>query len=198
MKLCDTDSTEVAEEEHLALLEEVQVKTRLRQDLVARPSPKEELVPRPTSMDEGVIVVVKGELDKLELKVEVGEEMVEVREDLGEYMVDPLDGENPEDGGDHGDGGGGDQEEAGDEGGSEEQGTPKAAVKWSFKKWCWEEVEVEAEVRVRRRGRPAKGCGRCQACLAQDCGLCRCCLDRPSRGGRGTMKQKCERRKCRF
>jgi len=139
---------------------------------------------------------VKAGLDKLVLKLEVEEDMVEVKEDMGEDVVDWGDPVNE---GDQGDVGDGDdesnlEEEVGDEGGGEEPETPKATVKWSYKKWCWEEVGVEAEVRV--TGRQAKGCGRCPACLAEDCGLCKHCRDKPSRGGRGTIRQKCQRRRC--
>jgi len=38
----------------------------------------------------------------------------------------------------------------------------------------------------------------CLGCPAPECGECKHCLDKPSRGGRGTLKQKCILRKCRL
>jgi len=57
LKLCDAAGTEVVKEEHLALLEEVQVTMMHKQDVVARPSPLEEMGPRPSSMEEVVMVM---------------------------------------------------------------------------------------------------------------------------------------------
>ena len=49
---------------------------------------------------------------------------------------------------------------------------------------------------VKRKGRAPSGCGVCPACTAEDCGACRHCLDKPSRGGKGRLRQKCVKRKC--
>ena len=46
--------------------------------------------------------------------------------------------------------------------------------------------------------RRVSGCGLCSACRAAECGTCRFCLDRPGRGGRGTLRQKCLLRFCRL
>ena len=44
--------------------------------------------------------------------------------------------------------------------------------------------------------RRARGCGVCSACRAPECAACRYCLDRPRRGGRGSLRQRCIQRVC--
>ena len=39
-------------------------------------------------------------------------------------------------------------------------------------------------------------CGQCAGCHAINCGTCRFCKDMPQFGGRGIMRQSCEKRKC--
>ena len=40
-------------------------------------------------------------------------------------------------------------------------------------------------------------CGKCGPCLlTQDCGECDYCLDKPKRGGAGTLRRKCKFRTC--
>ena len=45
-------------------------------------------------------------------------------------------------------------------------------------------------------GSKRRRCGACAGCLAENCGSCKYCLDMPKFGGRGVMRQTCEKRAC--
>jgi len=45
-------------------------------------------------------------------------------------------------------------------------------------------------------GSKRRRCGVCAGCLAENCGACKYCLDMPKFGGRGVMRQTCEKRAC--
>jgi hypothetical protein len=44
--------------------------------------------------------------------------------------------------------------------------------------------------------RKRKRCGECAGCAGIECGQCRFCLDKPKFGGKSTLKQCCELKKC--
>ena len=58
--------------------------------------------------------------------------------------------------------------------------------------------KVKGRSREAAAARRVSGCGLCSACRAAECGACRFCLDRPGRGGMGTLRQKCLQRVCRL
>ena len=55
---------------------------------------------------------------------------------------------------------------------------------------------VVQKLALRRKRKCKVGPG-CLGCLTPECLICRFCLDRPSRGGSFTLRQKCEQRTCR-
>ncbi|KAJ1462379.1 hypothetical protein M885DRAFT_505182 [Pelagophyceae sp. CCMP2097] len=48
----------------------------------------------------------------------------------------------------------------------------------------------------RSNGGRAKRCGNCAGCCTSECGACKYCLDKPARGGQGTMRRPCVLRRC--
>jgi hypothetical protein len=69
-------------------------------------------------------------------------------------------------------------------------------------KWfCCEACEANPAPVARRAPNGGDGtrttrCGECEGCLAEECGTCKFCLDKPSRGGKNTLRRPCVLRQC--
>mmetsp|Transcript_8539 Transcript_8539/g.17317 ORF Transcript_8539/g.17317 Transcript_8539/m.17317 type:complete len:1525 (-) Transcript_8539:4-4578(-) len=77
-------------------------------------------------------------------------------------------------------------------------GVPTYVVKYEDD----DEIEYDVHPYYMRRnfkssgGKKAQNCGSCSFCLAPDCGDCKYCLDMKKFGGKGTLRQRCEMRRC--
>ena len=56
--------------------------------------------------------------------------------------------------------------------------------------------QIHADRKTYSNKNRGNNCGKCKPCLRDDCGKCRFCKDKKWRGGFGTLRKGCTKKKC--